>query len=229
MHIRNYLMALLGAGSMLGVQASNTEEITIKLLETSDVHGAYFPYDFINRRPQKGSLARISTFVDAQRKQYGDNVLLFDNGDILQGQPVAYYYNYIDTASTHVCAAMLNYLKYDAGNMGEPRHRNRTCHIRPLGEAMPLSDAGRQHHRPAHGRALLPSIPRVRTQRRAHRRAGAYHTRHPLVAARNDVERTALRGYGNMRAPMGRHYRRQRASRCTGRAVSCRTGREPAG
>ena len=91
MHIRNYLMALLGAGSMLGVQASassNTEEITIKLLETSDVHGAYFPYDFINRRPQKGSLARISTFVDAQRKQYGDNVLLFDNGDILQGQPV---------------------------------------------------------------------------------------------------------------------------------------------
>ena len=118
MHIRNYLMALLGAGSMLGVQASNTEEITIKLLETSDVHGAYFPYDFINQRPQKGSLARISTFVDAQRKQYGDNVLLFDNGDILQGQPVAYYYNYIDTASTHVCAAMLNYLKYDAGNMG---------------------------------------------------------------------------------------------------------------
>lgn len=118
MHIRNYLMALLGAGSMLGVQASNTEEITIKLLETSDVHGAYFPYDFINRRPQKGSLARISTFVDAQRKQYGDNVLLFDNGDILQGQPVAYYYNYIDTVSTHVCAAMLNYLKYDAGNMG---------------------------------------------------------------------------------------------------------------
>lgn len=41
-----------------------------------------------------------------------------DNGDILQGQPVAYYYNFIDTTSTHVCAAMLNYLKYDVGNMG---------------------------------------------------------------------------------------------------------------
>lgn len=118
MKIRNYLMALLSAGSLLGAYASTTEDITIKLLETSDVHGAYFPYDFINRQPQKGSLARISTFVNEQRKRYGDNVLLMDNGDILQGQPVAYYYNYIDTISTHVCADMLNYLNYDVANMG---------------------------------------------------------------------------------------------------------------
>ena len=83
------------------------------------MHGAYFPYDFITRQPLKGSLARISTYLNEQRKQYGEeNVLLMDNGDILQGQPVAYYYNFIDTTSTHVCAAMLNYLKYDVGNMG---------------------------------------------------------------------------------------------------------------
>ena len=118
MNIRTSLMALLCTGSLLGAYASTTEEITIKLLETSDVHGAYFPYDFIARQPLKGSLARVSTYVNEQRKQYGDNVLLMDNGDILQGQPIAYYYNLIDTASTHVCAAMLNYMKYDIGNMG---------------------------------------------------------------------------------------------------------------
>ena len=118
MNIRTSLMALLCTGSLLGAYASTTEEITIKLLETSDVHGAYFPYDFIARHPLKGSLARVSTYVNEQRKQYGDNVLLMDNGDILQGQPIAYYYNFIDTASTHVCAAMLNYMKYDIGNMG---------------------------------------------------------------------------------------------------------------
>ena len=106
MNIRISLMALLCAGSLLGAHASGPEEITIKLLETSDVHGAYFPYDFITRQPLKGSLARVSTYVNEQRKQYGDNVLLMDNGDILQGQPVAYYYNFIDTASTHVCAAV---------------------------------------------------------------------------------------------------------------------------
>mgnify|MGYP000730194952 CR=1 FL=1 len=31
---------------------------------------------------------------------------------------MAYYYNYMDTASVHVCAAMLNYMRYDVGNMG---------------------------------------------------------------------------------------------------------------
>ena len=119
MNIRICLMALLSAGNLLGTYAAEPEETTIKLLETSDVHGAYFPYDFITRQPLKGSLARVSTYLNEQRKLYGEeNVLLMDNGDILQGQPVAYYYNFIDTASTHVCAAMLNYLKYDVGNMG---------------------------------------------------------------------------------------------------------------
>ena len=43
---------------------------------------------------------------------------MLDNGDILQGQPTAYYYNYIDTVSPHLCAEMMNYMGYDAGNMG---------------------------------------------------------------------------------------------------------------
>ena len=43
---------------------------------------------------------------------------MLDNGDILQGQPTAYYYNYIDTVSPHLCSEMMNYMKYDAGNMG---------------------------------------------------------------------------------------------------------------
>ena len=61
MKIRHYLMALCCTGSLLGAYASSEETTTIKLLETSDIHGAYFPYDFITRQPQKGSLARIST------------------------------------------------------------------------------------------------------------------------------------------------------------------------
>ena len=65
----------------------------------------------------KGSLARVSSYVKEQREKY-ENVILMDNGDILQGQPVAYYYNYMDTISEHVCAAMLNYMKYDVGTMG---------------------------------------------------------------------------------------------------------------
>lgn len=111
------LMTLLGLGSLSAVHASQDGEVTLKLIETSDVHGCYFPYDFIRNRPMKGSLARVSSYVKEQREKY-ENVILMDNGDILQGQPVAYYYNYMDTISEHVCAAMLNYMKYDVGTMG---------------------------------------------------------------------------------------------------------------
>lgn len=41
-----------------------------------------------------------------------------DNGDILQGQPTAYYYNYIDTVAPHLAAEMMNFMGYNAGNMG---------------------------------------------------------------------------------------------------------------
>lgn len=78
----------------------------------------YYPYNFITRQEWKGSLARIYSFVQKEREQYKDNLILLDNGDILQGQPTAYYYNYIDTVSPHLCAEMMNYMKYDAGNMG---------------------------------------------------------------------------------------------------------------
>ena len=38
-------------------------------------------------------------FGAKEREAYGKNLILLDNGDILQGQPTAYYYNYIDTVA----------------------------------------------------------------------------------------------------------------------------------
>lgn len=72
----------------------------------------------MTQKAWKGSFSCLSTYVKSQREQYGKNLLLLDNGDILQGQPTVYYYNYMDTVSEHVCASMMNYLGYDAGNMG---------------------------------------------------------------------------------------------------------------
>ena len=115
-----FIISLITLWGMSHLQlcAADSQTVTLKFMETSDVHGCYFPYNFIQNKQMKGSLARVSSYVKEQRKQYGKNVILMDNGDILQGQPVAYYYNYIDTTSVHVCAAMLNYMRYDVGNMG---------------------------------------------------------------------------------------------------------------
>lgn len=95
------------------------KKVEFSIVETSDVHGNYFPYDFINDKPGEGSLSRISSYVKTLRQKKGNHrVLLVDNGDILQGQPSAYYYNYVDTASTHLCARMLNDMGYLCASLG---------------------------------------------------------------------------------------------------------------
>ena len=100
--------------------------IRIKVIETSDVHGSFFPYDFITRNPKAGTMARVCSYVNAMREEYGGNLILLDNGDILQGQPTCYYSNFIDTESPNIAAEVTNYLKYDAQTIGnhdvEPGH-----------------------------------------------------------------------------------------------------------
>lgn len=109
----------LGWIFLLIVAVSAQDKIVkLKIVETSDIHGNYYPYDFILRHEAGGSLARIHAFVQKEREVYKDNLLLLDNGDILQGQPCAYYYNYIDTVSPHLAAEVLNYMQYNTGNMG---------------------------------------------------------------------------------------------------------------
>jgi 2',3'-cyclic-nucleotide 2'-phosphodiesterase/3'-nucleotidase len=98
--------------------AQTTETVTLRIIETSDVHGSFFPYDFINRKPKKGSLARVSTYVDSLRAIYGKNLLLFDNGDILQGQPTCYYCNFVKPEIENVAAKVINYMRYDAETLG---------------------------------------------------------------------------------------------------------------
>lgn len=108
---------LLWAGTKLSA-VEIQKEVVIKIVETSDVHGNFFPYNFIERKDWSGGLARVHSFLKEQRSQYGDNCLFIDNGDILQGQPTAYYYNFIDTVSTHVAAEMMNFMGCVVGNMG---------------------------------------------------------------------------------------------------------------
>ncbi len=113
--MRKIFFAIFVAITMISVYAG---EVEIKVYQTSDVHGSYFPYDFITDEHTSGSLARVSTVIRQAREKYGENVLLFDNGDILQGQPTVYYYNYVDTVSPHITSEIMNYMKYDAGNVG---------------------------------------------------------------------------------------------------------------
>ena len=95
------------------------QPVHIKMVCTSDVHGNFFPYDFRADKPASGSLARVSSYLNELRSSpLGDNVVLLDNGDILQGQPTAYYYNTVAIEHKHLASEVLNYLKCDVAMLG---------------------------------------------------------------------------------------------------------------
>lgn len=117
--MKKLILTLLAVISLNVYGMENNDTTTLHLIETTDVHGCFFPYDFINRREMPGSLARVKTFVDQMRAKYGaENVYLLENGDILQGQPICYYYNYVEPQKTNIAAQCTNFLQYDAQAFG---------------------------------------------------------------------------------------------------------------
>jgi len=90
----------------------------IKIAVTSDVHGRIFPYDLTNDKQTGNSLAQVMTWVSERRNDKNEELILLDNGDILQGDPVVYYCNYIKTDVPHIISQVYNYMKYDAVTVG---------------------------------------------------------------------------------------------------------------
>lgn len=90
------------------------EEKKIRIMHTTDVHGALFSHDFIENGPSRGALSRVYAFVCRERERFPDSLVLLDGGDVLQGQPTAYYYNFVDTQSPHLVAEVMNHMRYDA-------------------------------------------------------------------------------------------------------------------
>lgn len=114
---RTIIAALFFAGINYTAMAQ-TKTVEIRIIQTSDVHGSFFPFDFIKRQPAQGSLARVSEYVKKLRRTYGQNLLLMDNGDILQGQPSCYYCNYVKPDIPNVAASVINYMKYNVQTVG---------------------------------------------------------------------------------------------------------------
>lgn len=104
--------------SVCSTNAKKPKTVTLKFIETTDVHGMFFPTNYTTGKAVGGSMARVSSYVKSQRTTYGNNLILLDNGDILQGQPTNYYWNFIDTQDENIAASVVNYMGYDAQTFG---------------------------------------------------------------------------------------------------------------
>ncbi len=91
---------------------SCTKEVTIPVIVTTDTHGAFFPEE-----GSTISLASASTYIKKQRSK-NKNLILLDNGDILQGSMALEYFNLVNTDSPSIVSVLMNYLGYDAASVG---------------------------------------------------------------------------------------------------------------
>lgn len=109
------LLSLLGC---LNITMAQNKTVELRIIETSDVHGSFFPYDLTTGAKRESSVAQVYTYVKQLRQQYGDRLLLLDNGDILQGRPLNYFFNFVKTDEPNIAAEVINYMGYDAETIG---------------------------------------------------------------------------------------------------------------
>lgn len=103
---------------LISCSEQKTNHVNLKIIQTTDVHGTIFPFDFIKKKNVSNSLANVYSFVKSTRENNPGRVILLDNGDFLQGQPSVYYYNFEDTISNHLGADVFNFMEYDAATVG---------------------------------------------------------------------------------------------------------------
>lgn len=96
-------------------------QIQVRLLETSDLHAHLLGYDYTRLQPTTDyGLAHTAMLIQQARAERA-NTLLFDNGDLLQGSALGDWAaeQIIQGKITmHPVIAALNYLKFDAANLG---------------------------------------------------------------------------------------------------------------
>ncbi|CAM4366845.1 2',3'-cyclic-nucleotide 2'-phosphodiesterase/3'-nucleotidase [Paenibacillus endophyticus] len=93
------------------------DSFTFEMMVTSDIHSHIRPIDYRTREAENSGLARIATIVKEAR-QASPELLLIDNGDLLQGTPMSYYAAAYGKERVNPAIAVLNEMKYDAAVLG---------------------------------------------------------------------------------------------------------------
>lgn len=90
----------------------------IEFIYTTDVHGRLLNVDFLQHDEEVTSLANLKTYVKECQAHSDKELIILDNGDLLQGDPSMYYYNVQAIRDEHLAVSVCNDIGYDAINIG---------------------------------------------------------------------------------------------------------------
>jgi len=122
---RAFLAGTAGAGALVALHPfaalASPGQAHLRLMETTDIHVAIFPYDYYADAPTDTlGLARTAAHIESIRAEAG-NSMLVDNGDLIQGNPMGDYIAYergFKDGDLHPMIAAMNTLGYDIATLG---------------------------------------------------------------------------------------------------------------
>lgn len=104
--------------ALSAISTAMAQEVNIKLLGTSDVHGRIVPWSYgADVEDKSGSYAQIATYVKDVRKN-NKNVVLVDVGDAIQDNQVDVFAKDKKYYKDHPIPKVLNEMKYDVFVLG---------------------------------------------------------------------------------------------------------------
>lgn len=116
----------LGASAMLVLGtnkfafAAGTKKADLRIIGTTDIHGFLTDFDYYKDTPtDKFGFTRAASLIKQAREQVKNSVLV-DNGDLIQGNPIADYQagKGAKEGKADPAIAALNAMNYDVGTLG---------------------------------------------------------------------------------------------------------------
>ena len=103
---------------------------TLVLMGTTDMHGWLLPVDYFTGAETRNGLARLLPVVDSIRAAHPGRTALFDSGDLLQGNPLAFVYSHLEPGEAHPIIRAMNLAGYDAAAIGNHEFNYGIPHLR---------------------------------------------------------------------------------------------------
>jgi 2',3'-cyclic-nucleotide 2'-phosphodiesterase / 3'-nucleotidase len=107
--------------SITYAEVMDKDVVKLRIMETTDIHVNLANYDYYQDTvTDKYGLAKTATLIKQARAE-NENNLLFDNGDLIQGNPLGDYVakeDPLQDGETHPVYKAMNLLDYDTGNIG---------------------------------------------------------------------------------------------------------------
>ncbi|OTA21399.1 Adenosine synthase A [Xenorhabdus beddingii] len=98
----------------------NAATVDLRVMETSDIHSNLMDFDYFkDKSTEQFGLVRTANLIKAARAE-ATNTILVDNGDLIQGSPLADYMaaKGLKKGDVHPAHQLMNTMNYTVGNFG---------------------------------------------------------------------------------------------------------------